>query len=142
MRPTPLGSPAVKQLRLVVATEDYDRAVGFYRDQLGLGQEETFTSDGGAQVMILDAGRATLELSNPAQIELIDRVEVGRTGVSGKYRVAFETDDAAAVTERLVAAGAELDRPTDPDAVELPQRAAERARRAAADDLHRTGRPV
>ena len=108
MRPTRSARRPVKQLRLVVATEDYDRAVGFYRDQLGLGQEDTFTSDGGAQVMILDAGRATLELSNPAQIELIDRVEVGRTGVSPKYRVAFETDDAAAVTDRLVAAGAEL----------------------------------
>ena len=103
-----LGSPAVRQLRLVVAAEDYDRAVGFYRDQLGLGQEDTFSSAGGAQVMILDAGRATLELCNPAQIDLIDRVEVGRTGVSGKYRIAFETDDAAGVTQRLVAAGAEL----------------------------------
>ncbi len=103
------SSPAViKQLRLVVATEDYDRAVRFYRDELGLGQEATYQSAEGAQVMILDAGRATLELSNPAQIELIDRAEVGRTGVSGKYRVAFETDDASAVTERLVASGAEL----------------------------------
>ena len=38
--------------------------------------------------------------------------------------------------------GSRTHRPTDPDAVELPQRAAERARRAAADDLHRTGRPA
>ncbi len=58
--------------------------------------------------MILNAGRATLELSNPAQIDYIDTVETGRTGVSGHYRVAFEVDDCAAVTERLAAAGAEL----------------------------------
>jgi lactoylglutathione lyase len=59
-------------------------------------------------VMILNAGRATLELSNPAQIDYIDTVETGRTGVSGQYRVAFEVDDCAAVTERLAGAGAEV----------------------------------
>ena len=58
--------------------------------------------------MILGAGRATLELSNRPQIDLIDTVEVGRTGVSGKYRLAFEVDDSASVTDRLTAAGAEL----------------------------------
>ena len=66
------------------------------------------TPPGGAKVMILNAGRATLELSNPAQIDYIDTVETGRTGVSGQYRVAFEVDDCAAVTERLAAAGAEV----------------------------------
>ena len=98
----------VRQLRLVVAAADYDAAVRFYRDELGLRQEEAFAGPGGAQVMILDAGRATLELANPAQVEHIDTVEVGRTGVSGPYRVAFEVDDTAAVTERLTSAGAEL----------------------------------
>lgn len=98
----------VRQLRLVVAAADYDAAVRFYRDDLGLLQEEAFAGPGGAQVMILDAGRATLELANPAQVEHIDTVEVGRTGVSGPYRVAFEVDDVAAVTDRLTAAGAEL----------------------------------
>ena len=99
---------AVRQLRLVVAADDYDHAVRFYRDDLGLVVEETYASEGGAQVTILDAGRATLELSNPAQVDLIDTAEVGRTGVSGQFRVAFEVDDAAAVTNRLTAAGAEL----------------------------------
>jgi queuosine precursor transporter len=101
------GTPQVRQLRLVVAAEPFDEAVRFYRDELGLGQEETYETDG-AKVMILDAGRATLELSNAAQIDYIDSVEVGRTGVSPHYRVAFEVDDAAAVTDRLVTAGAEL----------------------------------
>ena len=58
--------------------------------------------------MILGAGRATLELSNKPQIDLIDTVEVGRTGVSEKYRLAFEVDDSASITQRLTAAGAEL----------------------------------
>jgi queuosine precursor transporter len=98
----------VRQMRLVVAVDDYDAAVRFYRDELGLVLEETYDAENGAQVMILGAGRATLELSNRPQIDLIDTVEVGRTGVSGKYRVAFEVEDSAGVTERLSSAGAEL----------------------------------
>jgi queuosine precursor transporter len=107
----PTGSSSgasVRQLRIVVAVEDYDTAVRFYRDELGLVVEETYDGEKGAQVMILGAGRATLELSNRPQVDLIDKVEVGRTGVSGKYRLAFEVDDSASVTNRLTAAGAEL----------------------------------
>ncbi len=98
----------VRQMRLVVAVDDYDNAVRFYRDELGLIVEETYEGENGARVMILGAGRATLELSNRRQIDLIDTVEVGRTGVSGKYRLAFEVEDSASVTNRLVSAGAEL----------------------------------
>ena len=58
--------------------------------------------------MSLGAGRATLELCNRPQVDMIDMVEVGRTGVSGKYRLAFEVDDSTSVTNRLTAAGAEL----------------------------------
>ena len=107
--PSP-GRPGVRQLRLVVAVPDYDEAVRFYRDELGLAEEMALDNDaeGGARVLILDAGRATLELSNPAQIAYIDRVETGRTGVSPHVRVAFEVDDCAAVTDRLTTAGAEL----------------------------------
>jgi len=104
----PVGAPEVRQLRLVVKAEPYEDAVRFYRDELGLGQEESYETDGGAKVMILDAGRATLELSNGAQIDYIDDVEVGRTGISPHFRVAFEVDDTASVTDKLVAAGAEL----------------------------------
>jgi catechol 2,3-dioxygenase-like lactoylglutathione lyase family enzyme len=95
-------------MRLVVAVEDYDTAVRFYRDELGLVAEQTYDGENGAQVMILGAGRATLELSNRPQIDLIDKVEVGRTGVSGKYRLAFEVDDPTRTTDRLTAGGAEL----------------------------------
>jgi queuosine precursor transporter len=106
--PHPRIDGAVQQLRVVVAVDDYDSAMRFYRDDLGLSLEETYDGENGAKVMILGAGRATLELSNRAQIDLIDSVEVGRTGVSGKYRLAFEVADSAGVTNRLVSAGAEL----------------------------------
>jgi hypothetical protein len=57
---------AVLQLRLVVEAQDYG-AVAFYRDVLGLPQQAAFEGDGEARVTILDAGRATLEIANPAQ---------------------------------------------------------------------------
>lgn len=79
--------------------------MAFFRDALGLPVEAEFVSDGDARVVILDAGRATLEIANPAQKRLIDEVEVGRQ-VAPRMRVAFEVDDAAATTARLVAAGA------------------------------------
>ncbi|MBY8874945.1 VOC family protein [Micromonospora sp. PLK6-60] len=97
--------PAVRQLRLVVEAEDYDAAVRFFRDVLGLPEQAAFSGGDGARVVILDAGRATLELANPAQKRMIDEVEVGRQ-VAPRIRVAFEVDDATTVTGRLVEAGA------------------------------------
>jgi predicted enzyme related to lactoylglutathione lyase len=97
----------VRQMRLVVEAPDYEEAVRFFRDVLGLPEQLSFESEGEARVAILDAGRATLELANPAQKAMIDEVEVGRQ-VAPKYRVAFEVADSAAMTDALVAAGAEL----------------------------------
>jgi len=98
--------PPVRQLRLVVEAEDYEAALLFFRDALGLPEEEAFSGEGDARVVILDAGRATLEIANPAHKRFVDEVEVGRQ-VAPKIRVAFEVDDAQATTERLVSAGAE-----------------------------------
>lgn len=94
-------------MRLVVETDDYEEAVRFYRDVLGLTEELSVSGDGDARVMILAAGRATLEIANPAQKQMIDEVEVGRQ-VAPKMRVAFEVTDSAATTHALVEAGAEL----------------------------------
>jgi predicted enzyme related to lactoylglutathione lyase len=94
-------------MRLVVEADDYTDAVRFYRDVLGLPEQEAFEGEGGARVAILDAGRATLEIANAAQKRMIDEVEVGRP-VAPRLRVAFEVADSTGATDRLVAAGAEL----------------------------------
>jgi catechol 2,3-dioxygenase-like lactoylglutathione lyase family enzyme len=99
--------PGVKQLRLVVEAEDYEEALAFYRDVLGLHERESYEGEGDARVTILDVGRATLELSNPAQVRMIDRVEADGAP-SARLRVAFEVEDAASVTDDLVAGGARL----------------------------------
>ncbi|MFG2795943.1 VOC family protein [Streptomyces pseudovenezuelae] len=98
--------PAVRELRLVVTAEDYDEALRFYRDVLGLPERAAFSSPDG-RVTILEAGRATLELTDPNHAAFIDEVEVGKR-VAGHIRVAFEVDDSTATTARLAEAGAEV----------------------------------
>ena len=97
-------APSVRELRLVVTAEDYDEALRFYRDVLGLRERAAYTSPGG-RVVILEAGVATLELTDPPHAAFIDEVEVGRR-VAGHIRVAFEVDDARATAAELAAAGA------------------------------------
>lgn len=97
----------VRQLRLVVEATDFEEAATFYGDVLGLDVELDLESDGGAHVLILDTGRATLEISNQAQVAMIDDVEVGRR-VSPHIRVAFEVSDVESTTSDLVEAGAGL----------------------------------
>jgi predicted enzyme related to lactoylglutathione lyase len=97
----------IRQLRLVVTAEDYDEAVAFYRDVLGMGQLAVWVSPDGGQVTLLDAGRATLEITDPKNAAFIDDVEVGRR-VAGHIRVALEVDDSRSTTAAAVEGGAKL----------------------------------
>ena len=97
----------IRQLRLVVTAEDYDEAVAFYRDVLGMPELAVWSSPDGGHVILLDAGRATLEITDPKNAAFIDQVEVGRR-VAGHVRVALEVDDSRTASAAAVAAGAEL----------------------------------
>jgi catechol 2,3-dioxygenase-like lactoylglutathione lyase family enzyme len=90
-----------------VEADDFDEAVTFYRDVLGLPEVASFEAGDDARVCILDAGRATLQLANPAQRRMIGQVEVG-SPTTGRIRVAFEVADAEERTGRLVEHGARL----------------------------------
>lgn len=100
-------SSRVSQLRLVVEVDDFDEAVRFYRDALGLPEDEAFEGEGDARIIILQAGRATLEIINSAQKAMIDRIEAGGRP-SPRIRVAFEVDDSESATRILTEAGAKL----------------------------------
>jgi lactoylglutathione lyase len=89
----------------VLTVDDFDRALRFYRDTLGLEQTADWTSDEG-RVVLLEAGRATIELFDEAQAEFVDRVEAGRR-VSGPVRLAMEVAASEETARRLVDAGAE-----------------------------------
>jgi lactoylglutathione lyase len=95
----------VAELRVALTVADFDRAVRFYRDALGLEQIADWSSATG-RVVVLEAGRATLELFDQAQAESVDAIEAGRR-VSGTVRLALRVEDSGTMAERLVAAGAE-----------------------------------
>lgn len=97
----------MRQLRVVVEAQDYEEAVRFYRDVLGMTEEAAFAEGEDDRVAILEAGRATLEIASPRHKELIDEVEAGGRP-SPRIRLAFEVDDSTATTEELAAAGAEV----------------------------------
>ena len=92
------------ELRVALTVEDFDEALRFYRDALGLEQTADWSSADG-RVVLLEAGRATLELMDERQAALIDNVEAGKR-VSGAVRLAVEVADSEETAQRLVAAGA------------------------------------
>ena len=94
----------VTELRVALTVDDFEQAVAFYRDALGLEQIEDWSSDEG-KVILLAAGRATLELLDENQATLVDQIEAGRR-VAGAVRLALEVDDSDEVAQRLVAVGA------------------------------------
>ena len=79
--------------------------LSFYRDGLGLEQVADWSSEDG-RVVVLEAGRATLELMDESQAALVDSIEAGRR-VSGTVRLALEVADSEETARRLVAAGGE-----------------------------------
>jgi methylmalonyl-CoA/ethylmalonyl-CoA epimerase len=94
-------------LRVVLTVPDFDEAVNFYRDALGLDQLADWSGDDG-RVLLLDAGPATLELFDERQAESVDRIEAGRR-VSGRVRLALEVEDLDVAAQRLIAAGAKAE---------------------------------
>ena len=94
----------VTELRVALTVQDFGQALAFYRDTLGLEQVADWSSETG-RVVVLDAGRATLELLDDAQAETVDAIEAGRR-VSGTVRLALQVADSEDIAERLVVAGA------------------------------------
>ena len=92
-------------MRVALTVPDFDRAVAFYRDTLGLEQLADWSGEDG-RVILLEAGRATLELFDEQQAESVDRIEAGRR-VSGPVRLAISVDDLERTADRLLVAGAE-----------------------------------
>jgi lactoylglutathione lyase len=95
----------VTELRVALTVADFDEAVAFYRNAVGLEQIADWTTEHG-RVVVLNAGRATLELFDEAQAEFVDEIEAGRR-VSGTVRLALEVTDSGETARRLIAAGAE-----------------------------------
>lgn len=99
-------TPPVFELRVALTSKDYDRLAKFYCEGLGIEPAAIWNNDGGRALM-LELGRATLELFDERQAEVIDQLETGER-VSGAVRFALQVPDVQAAMERLLAHGAIL----------------------------------
>ena len=96
---------SVSEFRVALTAEDFDRAVAFYRDGLGLDPGDLWTDNGRGQMFM--AGRATLEIFDPEYARGVDQLEVGER-VSGQIRFGFEVPDVHVALERAQKYGATL----------------------------------
>lgn len=99
-------SRPVLELRVAITTQEYERLVKFYCDGLGLEPAAIWNNSDG-HALILDMGKATLELFDEAQAEYIDQLEAGKR-VTGPIRFALQVPDLKAAMERLLAHGATI----------------------------------
>jgi lactoylglutathione lyase len=99
----------VIELRVALTTGDYERLVRFYCDGLGI-EPAQFWNSGQGRALILNMGKATLEIFDEAQAQTIDQIEAGQR-VSGQIRFAIQVPDLEAAVERLLAHGATLVHP-------------------------------
>ena len=132
-------SDEVTQLRLVVTVPDFDAALAFYRDELGLPEEAAFSGDG-TRVSILGARVGPPSRSRTrGHAAFVDEVEVGRR-VAGQVRVAFEVERLRGETDRLARAGATVVAPPTLTPWQSLNARLGRARRPAPDGLRRRPR--
>jgi catechol 2,3-dioxygenase-like lactoylglutathione lyase family enzyme len=104
---------AVREVRIALTVEDFDQAVQFYRDGLGLAVVEEWQRPEGRGVILSLAPQITLELFDGPQADFVDQVEVGWR-VSGPVRLALSVQDAAAAAALFAQAGAQLLSPARP----------------------------
>ena len=96
----------ILELRVALTSPDYERLVKLYCQGLGLEPAAVWNNNGG-KALILDMGKATLELFDERQAEIIDQLEAGRR-VSGQIRFALQVPDLQVAMGRLLAHGATL----------------------------------
>jgi methylmalonyl-CoA/ethylmalonyl-CoA epimerase len=97
------------ELRVALTTSDYERSIKFYCEGLGI-EPTAIWNNGQGQALILDMGKATLEIFDESQAETIDQIEASKR-VSGQVRFALRVPDLQAAMERLLAHGAMLVHP-------------------------------
>ena len=106
---TPNPTYPIHELRVALTTSDYERLIKFYCDGLGIEPAAIWNNDGGHALM-LEMGKATLELFDERQAEVIDQLEAGKR-VSEQIRFALQVPDLPSAMERLLANGATLVHP-------------------------------
>jgi len=107
--PTSKSNYPILELRVALTVREYERSVKFYCDGLGI-EPAAIWNNGDGHALILDMGKATLEVFDEAQAQTIDQLEAGQR-VSGQIRFALQVPDLKSAMERLLVHGATLVHP-------------------------------
>ena len=106
---TPNPNHPILGLRVALTAGDYERSMKFYCDGLGI-EPSALWSNGGGRALILDMGKATLEIFDEIQAAAIDQIEAEQR-ISGQVRFALQVLDLKSAMERLLEHGATLVHP-------------------------------
>jgi predicted enzyme related to lactoylglutathione lyase len=97
---------STRQFRVSLTVGDFEKAVAFYQEVLGLPVENDWSSPQG-RCVVLSVEKATIEIIDRAQAALIDSVEVGER-ISGQVRFAFEFSNLQSSVDMAKATGAQV----------------------------------
>jgi predicted enzyme related to lactoylglutathione lyase len=95
-----------KEFRISLTVDDFEKAIAFYSEVLGLPIENDWTTPQG-RCIVLSVAKATIEIIDHAQANLIDAVEVGQR-VAGQVRFAFQFSNVQSAVARARTAGAQV----------------------------------
>jgi methylmalonyl-CoA/ethylmalonyl-CoA epimerase len=95
----------IKELRIILTVENLDEIIRFYREVAGMATSKEWHNEPGNGI-ILDAGRASLELIDAKHAAVIDDIEVGKR-IAGPIRLALRvSEDINTSVETFVEGGA------------------------------------
>ena len=95
----------VKELRIILTVENLEEIIQFYRDVAGLAVSKEWHESTGNGI-ILEAGKASLELIDHKHSARIDEIEVGRR-IAGPVRLALNIgENIEDASEKFIAGGA------------------------------------
>src|SRR6476660_4232535 len=95
----------VKELRIIITVDNLDEIIQFYLDVEGLHTSKEWGDESGNGI-ILEAGKASLELIDSKDAASIDEIEVGRR-IAGPVRLALNIgENIEEASEKLIAGGA------------------------------------
>ena len=106
---TPNLRHPILELRVALTASDYERSIKFYCDGLGIEPSAIWNNNGG-RALILDMGKATLEIFDEIQAATIDQIEAEQR-ISGQIRFALQVPDLKTAMDRLLEQGATLVHP-------------------------------
>ena len=95
----------VKELRIILTVDNLDEIIRFYRDVAGLQVSKEW-NDADGHGIILEAGRASLELIDKKDAASIDEIEVGKR-IAGPVRLALNIgENIKDVSKKFITGGA------------------------------------